>query len=161
MTKGYCFPNSVSHYNVNRRKTIHKYDWSCNGFLYEHLKMIVSCRCLAVLPEACLERKDGEREREKVFLYAPLQGQELPLSAVNATAALLPSKGPVGFPNGIPLWDERRTLCLSPVSVAITAYKKWSLLYLGRIGLFENLEMSKQPSVIFSTELRTESFILP
>lgn len=161
MTKGYCFPNSISHCNVNRRKTIHKYDWSCNSFLYEHLKMIVSCRCVAVLPEACLEMKDREREREMVFLYALLQGQELLLSAVNATAALLQSKGPVGFPDWVPVWDERRTLCLSPVLVAITAYKKWSLLYLGRIGLFENLKVSKQPPVIFSTELRTESFILP
>lgn len=30
-----------------------------------------------------------EREREEVVLYAPLQRQELSLSAVNATAALL------------------------------------------------------------------------
>lgn len=56
-----------------------------------------------MLPAACLEMKDGVRERKKVGLYAPLQGQELPLSAINATAALLQPKGPVGLANGIPL----------------------------------------------------------
>lgn len=104
MAEGYCFQNSISHYNVNRRKTLYKYDGSCNRILYEHWKMIVSSesRCVAVLPAACLETKDGERG-ERVALYAPLQGQERPLSAVKATEALLWPKGPLGFPNGIPL----------------------------------------------------------
>lgn len=117
--------------------------------------MIVSSesRCVAVLPAACLETEDEEREREKVVLYAPLQGQKLPVPAVNATAALLHSKGPFGFPNGKPLRGKRRTSCLSAVLVAITAYKNWCLLYLDRIGLFKNLEVSKQPPVIFSTEI--------
>lgn len=66
MAEGYCFKNSISHYNVNRRKTLYKYDGSCNSFLHEHWKMIVSSesRCVAVLPAACLEMKDGVRERE-------------------------------------------------------------------------------------------------
>lgn len=67
MAEGYCFQNSISHYNVNRRKSLYKYDWSSNSFLYEHWKMIVSSasRCVAALPAACLEMKDGEREGDK------------------------------------------------------------------------------------------------
>lgn len=162
MAEGYCFQNSISHYNVNRRKTLYKYDWSCNSFLYEHWKMIVSSesRCVAVLPAAVWKWR-MEREKKKVVLYSPLQGQELPLSAVNVTAALLQPKRPVGFPNGISLWDKGRTLCLSSVLITISAYKKWSLLYLDRIGLFEKLEVGKQPPVKFSAEIWTESFILP
>lgn len=37
--------------------------------------------------------------------------------------------------------------------VAITAYKKQSLLYLDRTGFFENLEVGKQTPVIFSREI--------
>lgn len=42
---------------------------------------------------------------------------------------------------------------------AITTHKKQSLLYLDRIGLFVNLEVSKQPPVVFSREIRTVIYI--